>query len=212
MRAASQRRRPAAGLRQKRKPGHAKPQELTFFSTLLAELVHQVAILGSGPVAGVKERSPAQSMLRHWVTRRCAGRAERTRDRDWLRARRKVIPTWLPVRKAAARRTSRSRCRAGGYHHRLPHPSARRPYRVGRPGGVLFFPDAVVMCGAVEWETPPIAPRQASSRAGWGLPSPRPRGCSARPTLQPSSSRRCQRTSQPWPHSWSLRRPRVFQP
>jgi glyoxylase-like metal-dependent hydrolase (beta-lactamase superfamily II) len=27
------------------------------------------------------------------------------------------------------------------------------------PGGALSFPNAVVMCGAVEWETPPIAPR-----------------------------------------------------
>jgi glyoxylase-like metal-dependent hydrolase (beta-lactamase superfamily II) len=26
------------------------------------------------------------------------------------------------------------------------------------PGGVLFFPNAVVMCSAVEWQTPPVAP------------------------------------------------------
>ena len=26
------------------------------------------------------------------------------------------------------------------------------------PGGVLFFPDAVVMCSAVEWEMPPATP------------------------------------------------------
>jgi hypothetical protein len=35
--------------------------------------------------------------------------------------------------RSAAWRAGRSRCRAGGYHHRLPHPFARRPYRVGRP-------------------------------------------------------------------------------
>ena len=36
-------------------------------------------------------------------------------------------------RRAAARRAGRSRCRAGRYQHRLPHSSARRLYRVGRP-------------------------------------------------------------------------------
>jgi len=39
MRAASQRRRPAAGLRRKPKPGHAKPQELTFFMSLIFQVL-----------------------------------------------------------------------------------------------------------------------------------------------------------------------------
>jgi Metallo-beta-lactamase superfamily len=48
------------------------------------------------------------------------------------------------------------------------------------PGGVPFFPNAVVMCSAVEWETPPVAPAPgelegrrglAVARAG-GTPSP----------------------------------------
>ncbi|MFZ0191054.1 MAG: MBL fold metallo-hydrolase [Streptosporangiaceae bacterium] len=37
------------------------------------------------------------------------------------------------------------------------------------PGGVLFFPNAVVMCSAVEWETPPIAPAPGELEARMGL-------------------------------------------
>ncbi len=39
--------------------------------------------------------------------------------------------------RAATQRAGCSRCRAGGYQHRLPHPSARRPYRGGSPPVVL---------------------------------------------------------------------------
>jgi glyoxylase-like metal-dependent hydrolase (beta-lactamase superfamily II) len=37
------------------------------------------------------------------------------------------------------------------------------------PGGVLIFPNAVVMCGAVEWETPPIAPAPGELEGRRGL-------------------------------------------
>ena len=37
------------------------------------------------------------------------------------------------------------------------------------PGGVLFFPNAVVMCGAVEWEMPPIAPAPGELEGRMGL-------------------------------------------
>ncbi len=37
------------------------------------------------------------------------------------------------------------------------------------PGGVLFFPNAVVMCGAVEWETPPTAPAPGELEGRMGL-------------------------------------------
>jgi len=44
------------------------------------------------------------------------------------------------------------------------------------PGGVLFFPNAVVMCGAVEWETPPTAPAPGELD-GCSVDSPKhPRG------------------------------------
>jgi glyoxylase-like metal-dependent hydrolase (beta-lactamase superfamily II) len=37
------------------------------------------------------------------------------------------------------------------------------------PGGVLFFPNAVVMCSAVEWETPPVAPAPGELEGRRGL-------------------------------------------
>ncbi|MGD0558569.1 MAG: MBL fold metallo-hydrolase [Streptosporangiaceae bacterium] len=37
------------------------------------------------------------------------------------------------------------------------------------PGGVLFFPSAVVMCAAVEWETQPIAPAPGELEGRTGL-------------------------------------------
>jgi glyoxylase-like metal-dependent hydrolase (beta-lactamase superfamily II) len=37
------------------------------------------------------------------------------------------------------------------------------------PGGVLFFPDAVVMCSAVEWRTPPAAPPPGELEGRMGL-------------------------------------------
>jgi glyoxylase-like metal-dependent hydrolase (beta-lactamase superfamily II) len=37
------------------------------------------------------------------------------------------------------------------------------------PGGVLFFPNAVVICGAVEWQTPPIAPAPGELEGRMGL-------------------------------------------
>jgi len=37
------------------------------------------------------------------------------------------------------------------------------------PGGVLFFPHAVVMCSAVEWETPPVAPAPGELEGRRGL-------------------------------------------
>jgi len=37
------------------------------------------------------------------------------------------------------------------------------------PGGALFFPNAVVMCGAVEWQTPPIAPAPGELEGRMGL-------------------------------------------
>src|SRR5947208_12943392 len=44
------------------------------------------------------------------------------------------------------------------------------------PGGALFRPNAVVMCGAVEWETPPIAPAPARARGQDGACGRRGRG------------------------------------
>jgi glyoxylase-like metal-dependent hydrolase (beta-lactamase superfamily II) len=37
------------------------------------------------------------------------------------------------------------------------------------PGGVLFFPNAVIMCSAVEWETPPVAPAPGELEGRRGL-------------------------------------------
>ena len=37
------------------------------------------------------------------------------------------------------------------------------------PGGVLFFPNAVVMCSAVGWETPPVAPAPGELEGRRGL-------------------------------------------
>jgi glyoxylase-like metal-dependent hydrolase (beta-lactamase superfamily II) len=37
------------------------------------------------------------------------------------------------------------------------------------PGGALFFPNAVVMCAAVEWETPPVAPAPGELEGRRGL-------------------------------------------
>jgi glyoxylase-like metal-dependent hydrolase (beta-lactamase superfamily II) len=37
------------------------------------------------------------------------------------------------------------------------------------PGGVLFFPNAVVMCSAVEWQAPPVAPAPGELEGRRGL-------------------------------------------
>ena len=58
------------------------------------------------------------------------------------------------------------------------------------PGGALFFPNAVVVCGAVEWQTPPIAPAPGELEGRMGLAVAEAAGCSDRSTRQPSSSRR----------------------
>ena len=114
-------------------------------------------------------------------------------------------------RRAAARRAGCSRCRAGGYRHRLPHSSARRPYRVGRPWWcpVLSQCGGHVQCRRVGDAAGRPRARRARGQEGacgrqgrGGAPSDRRGNCRARAW--------CQRTSQPWPYSRSLRRPRVF--
>jgi glyoxylase-like metal-dependent hydrolase (beta-lactamase superfamily II) len=37
------------------------------------------------------------------------------------------------------------------------------------PNGVLFFPNAVVMCSAIDWQTPPIAPAPGEREGRMGL-------------------------------------------
>jgi len=44
------------------------------------------------------------------------------------------------------------------------------------PGGVLFFPNAVVMCAAVEWETQPVAPAPGELEGRTGLAAARATG------------------------------------
>jgi glyoxylase-like metal-dependent hydrolase (beta-lactamase superfamily II) len=44
------------------------------------------------------------------------------------------------------------------------------------PGGVLFFPNAVVMCAAVEWETQPVAPAPGELEGRTGLAAARAAG------------------------------------
>ena len=44
------------------------------------------------------------------------------------------------------------------------------------PGGVLFFPNAVIMCSAVDWETPPVAPAPGELEGRRGLTVARTEG------------------------------------
>jgi glyoxylase-like metal-dependent hydrolase (beta-lactamase superfamily II) len=62
------------------------------------------------------------------------------------------------------------------------------------PGGVLFFPDAVVMCRAVEWEAPSTIRCSSMTRASRSFPRPSP---SARCVPARNSSPPCRGATPP---------------